>query len=347
MRIVIAIDSFKGCLTSAEAAEAARIGVAGAAPTAEVIVTSISDGGEGWLEAFRMPGDDTIMIDVRDPLGRTVSARYLRRDATAIIEVAEACGLRLLAPAERNPLIASTYGVGQIVADAIARGCTDFIIGLGGSATSDAGRGMMAALANVGIPEDCRFTIATDVDNPLYGLRGAAAVFGPQKGATPEMITTLDNEARAFAQEAAQRLGFDRSQEPGAGAAGGLGYAFMQFMNAKRKAGIDLLLDSIAFDDIAADADLIITGEGRADRQTLMGKAPIGILKRAQRHNTPVILIAGQVDDREQLIQASFADVVGINKKSLPLGEALKPDVAFNNIKETVTEFLTHVFKPR
>ena len=133
-------------------------------------------------------------------------------------------------------------------------------------------------------------------------------------------------------------MGFDRSQEPGAGAAGGLGYAFMQFMNAKRKAGIDLLLDTIAFDDIAADADLIITGEGRADRQTLMGKAPIGILKRAQKHNTPVILIAGQIADRELLIQAGFAAVIGINKKSLPLGEALKPDVAFRNIKETVED---------
>ena len=336
MKIILAFDSLKGCLTSAQANEAARQGILAVQPQADVAIITISDGGEGWLDAYRTHGDEVVTTDVADPLLRTTKASYLKRGNMAIIEIAQACGLYLLSPEERNPLAASSFGVGQLIADALAKGCKRFIVGLGGSGTSDAGRGMMQALKGIDIPADAHFTIATDVDNPLYGPRGAAAVFGPQKGATPEMIAVLDDKARTFAQQAAQRIGHDRSHEPGAGAAGGLGYAFMQFMNAERRPGIDLLLDSIGFEDIAADADLIITGEGHADRQTLMGKAPMGVLRRAQKHDTPVILIAGQINDREELMRAGFTDVVGINKKSLPIGEALKPEIARENIKKTV-----------
>lgn len=337
MKIVAAIDSMKGCLTSAEANRAARCGVLEVLPEAEVAEFTVSDGGEGWLSAVRREGDEDVAITVDDPLRRPVCARYLVRGQTAIIEVAEACGLSLLSTSERNPLVASSFGVGQIIADALSRGCTNLIIGLGGSVTSDAGRGMMEALKGQHVPADISVTIATDVDNPLYGPHGAAAVFAPQKGATDEMIEELDRQARLFAHKAAQQSGFDRSLEPGAGAAGGLGYAFMQFFNATRRPGIDLLIDSAGFDSIIADADIIITGEGHADRQTLMGKAPMGILRRAQSRLIPTLLIAGRIDDRQALLEAGFADAICINKKSLPIREAIKRDVAIKNIKTAVS----------
>ncbi len=347
MKIIVAIDSFKGCMTSSDANEAARHGIVDVLPQAEVVTVPVSDGGEGWIEAFRRCGDESVTTEVLDPLGRPIEAQYLRRNDTAIIEIAEACGLQLLTPEERNPLAASSYGVGQIIADALNRGARNFIVGLGGSATSDAGRGMMEALSQITIPQDSHFTIATDVVNPLCGPDGAAAIFAPQKGATPEMVKMLDEQARAFAQEAAAKLGFDRSHEPGAGAAGGLGYAFMQFLNAKRCSGIDLLLDSTDFESIIADADLIITGEGHADRQTLMGKVPFGILRRAKKLRIPTILIAGRVDDREALLDAGFAEAIDINKKGLPFEETIKHDAAVSNIKETVSDFLIHVLKQR
>ena len=336
MKVIVAIDSFKGCLTSDEANEAASQGLRNGLPQAQVVTVAMSDGGEGWLDACRQESDQIIAINVADPLLRPTKARYIKRGNTAVIEIAEACGLNLLKPEERNPLVASSFGVGQIITDALKRGCISFIVGLGGSGTSDAGRGMMEALKGTVIPLDVHFTIATDVDNPLYGPNGAANIFGPQKGATPEMIEILDRHARSFAEEAARKMDANKAMAPGAGAAGGLGYAFMQFMNAERRSGIDLILDMVNFDQKLEDADLIITGEGRADSQTLMGKTPKGILERAGKHNIPVILIAGQVDNRDALIDAGFTDVICINKKGLPLEEAIKHDVAYNNLWKAV-----------
>ena len=336
MKIVVAIDSFKGCLTSAQANEAAHQGILDIMPQAQVVTHTMSDGGEGWLDACMLEGDEVVAVVISDPLLRPIEARYLKRGSTAIIEIAEACGLNLLKPEERNPLVASSFGVGQIIADAINRGCTTFIVGLGGSGTSDAGRGMLEALKDITIPNNTRFVIATDVDNPLYGPNGAAAVFGPQKGATTEMVEELDRQARALADKAARLMQTDKAKEPGAGAAGGLGYAFMQFLNAERRSGIELLLDLVDFDQELADADLVITGEGRADNQTLMGKAPMGILNRAKHRGIPVMLIAGQVDNYEALAKAGFTEVVCINKKGIPLEDAMKRDVAFNNIKDAL-----------
>ena len=336
MKIVVAIDSFKGCLTSDQANEAARQGILDIMPQAQVVMHTMSDGGEGWLDACMLEGDEVVAVVISDPLLRPIEARYLKRGSTAIIEIAEACGLNLLKPEERNPLVASSFGVGQIIADAINRGCATFIVGLGGSGTSDAGRGMLEALKDITIPNNTRFVIATDVDNPLYGPNGAAAVFGPQKGATTEMVKELDRQARALANKAARLMQTDKAKEPGAGAAGGLGYAFMQFLNAERRSGIELLLDLVDFDQELADADLVITGEGRADSQTLMGKAPVGILNRAKRRGIPVMLIAGQVDYCEALAKAGFTEVVCINKKGIPLEDAMKRDVAFNNIKDAL-----------
>jgi glycerate kinase len=258
----------------------------------------------------------------------------------AVIEIAQASGLTLLTKEERNPMVATSYGTGQLVADAVCKGARHIIIGLGGSATSDCGMGMLKALIDIFAKhgqwddvealKDVRFTIASDVENPLYGEKGAAHVFAPQKGATPEMVLRLDERAIKFAELSAKHFGYDRSQQAGAGAAGGLGYAFMQYLNAKSMSGIQLLLDTIRFKELVADADLIITGEGSADRQTLMGKLPMGILEQAG--HTPVYLIAGRISDREELLNAGFARVDCINPPDITLEEAMRKEVARQNI---------------
>ena len=337
-KIIVAIDSLKGCLTSAEANQAASEGFLQGMPEAEVVKVPVSDGGEGWLEAFHtVMGGEIVEVNVKDPLMRPIVAQYLLMGDTAVIEIAKASGLTLLKPEERNPMVATSYGTGQLVVDAIRKGCKHIIVGLGGSATSDSGIGMLEAIENADY-KDVRFTIATDVTNPLCGENGAAHVFAPQKGATPEMVEALDARAKRFAEESAKRMGRDCQNMPGAGAAGGLGYAFLQYMNAECRSGIDLLLDTIHFDDMLQDADLVITGEGSADRQTLMGKLPFGILQRARKHDVPVMLIAGRIADEQQLTDAGFSRVSCINPHGLPLEIAMQPETAKENIRKTVSE---------
>ena len=339
MKIIVAIDSFKGCLTSAEANQAASEGILAKKPDAQVVQVPVSDGGEGWLEAFQTAvGGSIVEVNVKDPLMRPIVAQYLVLDDTAVIEIAKASGLTLLKPEERNPMVATSYGTGQLVVDAVRRDCKRIIVGLGGSATSDCGIGMLEAIENskLKIENDVRFTIATDVTNPLCGEQGAAHVFAPQKGASPEMVLTLDARAKRFAEASAKHLERDCQNMPGAGAAGGLGYAFLQYMNAECRSGIELLLDTIHFDNLLQDADLIITGEGSADRQTLMGKLPFGILQRAQSHHVPVMLIAGRIADEQLLLDAGFSRVACINPPDLPLEIALQPETAKDNIKKTI-----------
>jgi glycerate kinase len=349
MKIVVAIDSFKGCLTSREANQAAAEGARRAYPDAEIIEVPVSDGGEGFMEAFHEAiGGQIQEIVVRDPLMRPVVARYLLNGETAVIEIAQASGLTLLTPEERRPLLATSYGTGQLVADAVRRGAHHVIVGLGGSATSDAGMGMLHALidafARHGSWDDITelqsvsFTIASDVKNPLCGENGAAHVFAPQKGALADDVLVLDERARKFAALSAKHFGYDRSLDEGAGAAGGLGYAFLQYLHADCKPGIQLLLETIHFSDLVADADLVITGEGSADRQTLMGKLPMGILQ--QSGSVPVCLIAGRISDRTELLQAGFAHVECINPDGLPLEEAMRKEVAQQNISNTVSGVL-------
>lgn len=339
MKTVIAIDSFKGCLSSVEANRAAAEGVRSACPDAEIVEVPVSDGGEGFLEAFYAAiGGRFVTVPVMDPLMRSISARYLLKGQTAVLEVAEAVGLSLLSPEERNPMAASSYGVGQLVADAVTNGARHIIVGLGGSATIDAGRGMLQALTGIESLRDIRFTIAADVDNPLCGEQGAARVFGPQKGATPQMVRLLDDQARQFAADSARRFGYDRSGQKGAGAAGGLGYAFLQYLDAEFVPGAELLLSSIGFDALVADAALVITGEGSADRQTLMGKLPMGILQHSGR--VPVCLIAGRVNDRPELLRAGFSRVECINPPGLALEDAMKKEVAQQHIRSTVRQLL-------
>lgn len=350
MRYLIATDSFKGCLSSAEAGQAMAEGVRLAVPGAEVECLTLSDGGEGMAEAFAEAlHAHWVTVSVHDAMMRRVTARYaVAPDGTAVIETAEACGLALVAPEHRNPLVATTYGVGELVADAVRRGCRRILIGLGGSATSDAGIGMLRALtdafAHGGTIDDaltgalagCRFTLASDVRAPLCGPEGAAYTFAPQKGATPEMVEALDRRARRFAEHSARHFGRDCSTRPGAGAAGGLGYAFMQYLGADCRSGADLLLDLLHFDRRLGTADRVITGEGSADRQTLMGKLPERVLAHARRHHVPVWLVAGRVADGGLLRTAGFAGVTAINPPGAPAADCLRPDVARQRLCSTV-----------
>ena len=378
-KVIVAIDSFKGCLTSAEANQAASEGIIDKMPEAQIVQVPVSDGGEGFMEAFQAAmGGSIVEVNVKDPLMRTIVAQYLLQGDTAVIEIAKASGLTLLSSEERNPMVATSYGTGQLVVDAVRKGCKHIIVGLGGSATSDCGIGMLRAIIdsltsgracsrsaiesssdcsrsiaafargeswdNVRELDDVRFTIATDVTNPLCGENGAAFVFGPQKFAqpkttTPEMVEALDARAKRFAEASAKHLGRDCQNKPGAGAAGGLGYAFLQYMNADCRSGIDLLLDSIHFDDLLQDAAFVITGEGSADRQTLMGKLPFGILQRAQKHHVPVMLIAGRIADEQLLLDAGFSRVACINPPNLPLEIALQPATAKENISRAIAQF--------
>ncbi len=343
-KIIVAIDSFKGCLTSVEANQAAVRGILDKMPDVEVVQVPVSDGGEGFLEAFlATKGGKLVDITVKDPLMRPIVAQYLLQGDTAVIEIAKASGLTLLTAEERNPMVATSYGTGQLVVDAVRRGCRHIIVGLGGSATSDCGTGMLRAIIDsfaehgcwddVHELDDVRFTIATDVTNPLCGEQGAAHVFAPQKGATPEMVVALGARAKRFAEASAKHLGRDCQNMPGAGAAGGLGYAFLQYMHADCRSGIDLLLDTIHFDDLLQNTDLVITGEGSAERQTLMGKLPFGILQRAQKHGVPVLLIAGRIADDQLLLDAGFSRVACINPPGIPLEIAMQPETAKENIR--------------
>lgn len=353
MKIILATDSFKGCLTSEEVENT----ISGSVKSGNIEFHKIpmSDGGEGMLETFIAALNGKIVeTTVHDPLMRPITAKYgITPDGTAVIETAKACGLTLLSPEERNPMTATTYGVGELIMSALLDGCSNFIIGLGGSGTSDSGTGMLKAISEgwpseKGIKEiidrrmgHCRFTLASDVRNPLYGLNGAAYIFAPQKGATHEMVIELDRRAREFAGKSAVIMGKDTSNQPGAGAAGGLGYAFMQYFNATFKSGADLLLELTNFDSLLDGADLVITGEGHADRQTLMGKLPERVLRRTQPHDIPVWLIAGRTSDHEELRSAGFAEVYGITPDNMTTEEAIKPEKAKANIRKWAETYLS------
>ncbi len=344
------MDSFKGCMTSREANDAVREALSEADGHPEILSYPVSDGGDGMLDAFMEAlGGRKISIDVHDPMMRHVTASYgILPDGTAIIESAKACGLSLVEPEKRNPLAASSYGVGELIADAVRQGSRNFVVGFGGSGTSDAGIGMLRALTDVFAPgktidevlsgrlKDCRFTLACDVANPLCGNSGAARIFAPQKGAGPEEVEIIERRTAKFADMSARHFGFDRSSLPGAGAAGGLGYAFMQFMNAESRSGADLLLDMIKFDEMVANADVVITGEGSADRQTLMGKLPLRILRKAASLHVPVWLVAGRVGERDALLSSGFSKVIAVTPDGMPMEEATDKETARKNIMNAI-----------
>lgn len=358
MRYVIAFDSFKGSLTALEACEAARKGLERTMkkPGDTVVALPVSDGGDGMLDAFAHGRRyERRRVLVHDALMRPCMAEYLVEGRRAVIESAQACGLLRVSDVPPRPLQATTYGVGEMVADAISHGCRDLVVGLGGSATSDCGIGMLRALkeilpgkegnggrpptwGDVLMPDDLRITVAADVDNPLDGPNGAARVFGPQKGASAHDIQLLDRRAHTFAACSAKCLGRDCSRQPGAGAAGGLGYAFLEFLGARMASGAELLLDDVGFDGLLDNVRCVFTGEGSVDGQTLMGKAASVILGHCRRRHVPVVLLAGRVIDKKRLLDAGFARVDSINPPGLSPEEAMRKETAARNLEKRVAE---------
>lgn len=364
MNAVVAIDSLKGSLTSMEAGRAASVGIRRVYPDAVVSVRPLADGGEGTVEALVSGMNGELRtVTVTGPLGTPVECSYgiIGSSGTAVIEMSGAAGLPLVPEADRNPLLTTTYGVGEVIRDAISKGCRRFIVGIGGSATNDGGVGMLQALgydfldsqgspvprgaaglarlasinADNVLPElaQCRFCVACDVINPLCGKQGASAVYGPQKGATPEMIQQMDGWLGRYAALAAGTFPNADADFPGTGAAGGLGFAFLTFTDAVLESGINIVLEETHLADYIRDADLVITGEGRLDGQTAMGKAPVGVAALAKRFGKPVLAFAGCVTEdaracNEKGIDAFFP----ILRTVTTLEEAMEPETARNNM---------------
>ncbi|WP_090581363.1 glycerate kinase [Paenibacillus sp. OV219] len=324
MKIVIAPDSFKGSASARDLCDAIARGIRSVMPKAELVELPLADGGEGIMDNLvHATGGSRIEVVVSDPLGRTITAHYgvLGDGSTAVIEMAQASGLPLLQPEERQPLLTSTRGTGELIKHALDRGYRKFIVGLGGSATNDGGAGMLqalglqlldaagqplavggGALAQLGALDAAaldprlaasQFTIACDVTNTLCGLEGASAVFGPQKGATPEMVAQLDAGLRRFAEQIQALRGIDVLSVPGGGAAGGMGAGLLGFMNASIRPGIDVVMEASGFAEAVKDADCIITGEGKLDEQTLAGKVAAGVCQAALPLDIPVIILCG------------------------------------------------------
>lgn len=368
-KVVIAIDSFKGCLTSIEAGKAAQKGVLNVFPNCNCIVLPIADGGEGILDALvNAKNAKYITAKAHNPLMELIETRYAIADngKTALIEMAAISGLTLISQSKRNPMLTTTFGTGELIKDALDKGCRNFIVGIGGSATNDAGLGMLQALGYVfrdkndkelgqggqimkdvasidttnvhPALKESKFTIACDVDNPFYGQNGAAYVYAAQKGADTQMIAELDSGMQSLAKIIQQTTGKDIGNYPGAGAAGGLGGAFVAFLNATLKSGIQLLLNAINFGDIITGADLIITGEGKVDKQTAMGKVPYGVLTQAKKQNIPVVIIAGSVNDHEIINKAGFSGVFSITPYPVSLDKAIQPHFAKQNITQLVAQ---------
>ena len=303
----------------------------------------MSDGGDGMLGAFLSAmGGERVRMVAHDALMRGIEAEYGIAGDTAVVEIAQTVGLSLVEPEQRNPMRATSWGVGEMIMDAYRRGVRRFVVGLGGSATSDCGIGMLRAMGDdwKKVGRDCSFVLASDVTNPLCGMNGAARVFAPQKGADAAMAGALDERARRFAEVCARHFGFDRSADPGAGAAGGLGYAFMQFFGAELQPGAELLLRLTDFDAMLSDASLVITGEGRSDRQTLMGKLPMRVLGHCLRAGVPVWLVSGGIDDEEEMKNSGFSRVVAVTPVGMALDDAMRKDVAMRNVGLAVADLI-------
>lgn len=367
MKIIAAMDSFKGSLTSMEAGNAVREGILRALPYARVVVKPVADGGEGTVEAMASAlGGTLIKCRVTGPDGKEVTASYCicREKGLAVIEAAQAAGLTLMA--ERNPWKATSYGVGELIMDAIEKGCRNFYVGLGGSATNDCGIGMLEALGihfydgdgrrleailrNLGkierisleeknrILEECTFTTACDVINPLCGKNGATYVFGPQKGIMPEEREIIDRDFHHFADVCASFLDKDMQEMPGAGAAGGLGYAFYSFLHTRSITGIQMVLQATELEKEMEDTDLVVTGEGQLDEQTMMGKVPAGIAALAKRNGCMVIALAGSVKAGACCNKNGIDACFSIQKGAVSLQEAMQKENAYNNLKDTTEQ---------
>lgn len=370
-KIIIAPDSFKGSLTSMEVATAIEEGIKKIIPDCEIVKIPIADGGEGTMDTLvsALRGE-RVSVRTHDPLIRPIKVEYglVNDGKTAVIEMAVASGITLLNKEEQNPSTTSTFGTGEIIKDALEKGCRSFLIGIGGSATNDAGTGMLRALGyrfldknekeieGIGknlqsintidksgiMPElkEAEFKIACDVNNPFSGPNGAAYIFAKQKGADKQMVKDLDNGLESFRKLIEKENKTDLNAIPGTGAAGGLGGGFIAFLNAQLKPGIEIVLDAVGFEKHLQNADLVITGEGKLDKQTAMGKAASGILDAAKKHNIPVIAIGGSIEDIEILIERGFASLFSILSVPTSTEEAMKKENAKKNITQTIEQII-------
>lgn len=367
MRVAIAIDSFKGSLSTFQGGSAIEEGIKKVYPEAKVKICPIADGGEGTVEAVigAMNGE-MIDVTVHDPIGRPIkcSYGYISETKTAVMEMASASGLTLLEEQYRDPLYTTTYGVGEMICDAVKMGCRSFLVGVGGSATNDGGVGMLQALGfefldengnqvpygglglkdikeircNNALPElnECIFRVACDVTNPLCGPRGCSSIFGPQKGATAESIVNMDRWLKAYADMTKSVIPTADENAPGTGAAGGLGFAFLTYLKATLEPGIDLVIKATGVEDHIKNSDIVVTGEGRLDGQSCMGKAPVGIARLAKKYGKPVVAFSGCVTDdavkcNENGIDAFFP----ILRTPCSLAEAMDTDNAIKNLTDT------------
>ncbi len=375
MKVVAAIDSLKGSMTSLEAGGAIAEGVKRVYPDAEVCVRPLADGGEGTVEALALGmGGRLETVEVTGPLGEKVSAVYgiLESDGdqskkTAIVEMSAAAGITLVEEKDRNPLFTTTYGVGEMIKDAIQKGCRHFIVGIGGSATNDGGIGMLQALGygllnkegkqvpfgaqglkeleeindDYVLPElkECTFRVACDVTNTLCGEQGCSAIFGPQKGATPTMIMQMDKWLAYYAALSREKYPHANMNQAGTGAAGGLGFAFLTYTNAVLESGIKIILEETRLEEYIKDADIVVTGEGRLDSQTAMGKAPIGVAQIAKKYGKKVIAFSGSVTEdagvcNEHGIDAFFP----ILRSIVTLAEAMDHETSKKNMTAAVEQ---------
>ncbi len=366
MKVVCAIDSFKGSLSSMQAGEAVKEGIHKVDENVEVVISPLADGGEGTVDALveGMKGEKKV-ISVHGPLEKNVDCTYGIVNDLAIIEMSGAAGLPLLKSEERNPYYTTTYGVGEVIKDAIENGCRKFIIGIGGSATNDGGVGMLQALGYhfldkegneipfgaIGLKDidsiseeidpvlkECTFRIACDVNNPLCGTTGASYIYGPQKGASEEMVQNMDTWMKHYSEVAKKYYPNADENIPGSGAAGGMGFAFHTFLNAEMKSGIEIVLEELKFDEVVKDADLVFTGEGRLDHQTAMGKAPVGVAEHAKKYDIPVVGVAGCLLDPYACNENGIDAYFPIIPRIMTLEEAMDTTVAYQNLKDTAEQ---------
>ena len=373
MKVVVAMDSMKGSLSSLEAGNAVSEGIHRVFRDAEVTVCPLADGGEGTVEALTLGMNGTIeKVNVTGPLGSMIEASYGRiaESNTAIIEMSAAAGITLVNESDRNPLHTTTYGVGELIRDAIKKGCRKFIVGIGGSATNDGGIGMLEALGYGFLDADgkqvpyganglalietitdehvmpelkeCKFRIACDVTNPLCGANGCSAVFGPQKGATQTMIPKMDTWLMNYAKKTKEKYSGANPNQAGTGAAGGLGFAFLSYTNAVLESGVKIILEETKLESFIKNADFVITGEGRLDGQTVMGKAPIGVAEIAKKNKKKGLAFGGWVfADATLCNQHGRNACVSILRTEITLKEAMD----FNHAKENLSAAVEQVFR--